>query len=186
MAVFSVSDQFVNYYEYHQNKINQIIHFIFVPVLTFSVIMVFNVVPLPFLEPLTSKLPFSFFQPNLATLVFFILAPYYILLDFTAGLILFAELVLMYIGVNYLHLSFDAQQYWTLFAVLSLVGWGTQFFGHGYFEGRRPALFDNLLQVFIAPLFVMLEALFAFGYKPALRDTIEKKLQQRNASKKAK
>ena len=41
-----------------------------------------------------------------------------------------------------------------------------QFIGHGVFEGRAPALLDSLDQAFItAPLFVVLEVLFFFGYR---------------------
>lgn len=85
MAIFSISDQFTNYYEYHQNKVNQIIHFIFVPVLTFSVIMVFFSVKLPFLQPVIDALPFKFFEANLAFIAFAILIPYYLILSFIPG-----------------------------------------------------------------------------------------------------
>ena len=41
-----------------------------------------------------------------------------------------------------------------------------QFIGHGVFEGRAPALLDAWDQAFItAPLFVVLEVLFFFGYR---------------------
>ena len=40
------------------------------------------------------------------------------------------------------------------------------FIGHGVFEGRAPALLDSWDQAFItAPLFVILEVLFFFGYR---------------------
>lgn len=36
--------------------------------------------------------------------------------------------------------------------------WVAQFVGHGVFEGRAPALLDNLVQaLFMAPVFVLLE-----------------------------
>lgn len=36
--------------------------------------------------------------------------------------------------------------------------WVAQFVGHGVFEGRAPALLDNLFQAFfMAPVFVLLE-----------------------------
>ena len=44
--------------------------------------------------------------------------------------------------------------------------WILQFIGHGIFEGRAPALLDSWDQAFItAPLFVVLEVLFFFGYR---------------------
>ena len=60
------------------------------------------------------------------------------------------------------------QGYPLLQAVLMfhLVMWIAQFIGHGVFEGRAPALLDSWDQAFItAPLFVVLEVLFFFGYR---------------------
>ena len=35
------------------------------------------------------------------------------------------------------------------------------------FEGRKPALADNLFQIFVAPIFLAAEVFFALGYKPS-------------------
>jgi uncharacterized membrane protein YGL010W len=44
--------------------------------------------------------------------------------------------------------------------------WVAQFYGHFAHEKRAPALFDNLFQALVlAPLFVLMEVLFMFGYK---------------------
>ena len=49
------------------------------------------------------------------------------------------------------------------------MGWGVQVaVGHGYYEGRKPALLDSVFQVFVSVFFLALELLFAFGYRPAL------------------
>jgi 2-hydroxy fatty acid dioxygenase len=56
-----------------------------------------------------------------------------------------------------------------------VVGWVAQIFSHHEFEGRAPALLDNLFQaLFLAPLFVWLETLFALGYRPELKERVEK------------
>jgi len=60
-----------------------------------------------------------------------------------------------------------------------VTAWIAQFLGHGLFEGRAPALLDNLFQaLFLAPLFVWLELLFALGYRPELRSRVEKMVLQ--------
>lgn len=69
--------------------------------------------------------------------------------------------------------------------------WIAQFIGHGFFEGRAPALMDNLVQaIFLAPLFVWLEILFAFGYRPELKsrlnESVEKEITKFNEEKAAK
>jgi uncharacterized membrane protein YGL010W len=44
--------------------------------------------------------------------------------------------------------------------------------GHA-FEGKKPALMDNFFQVFIAPIFLMAEVFFAFGYKRDVAERME-------------
>ena len=56
---------------------------------------------------------------------------------------------------------------WTWFAILFVGGWILQLVGH-VFEGRKPALADNLFQIFVAPIFLAAEVFFALGYKPRL------------------
>ena len=42
------------------------------------------------------------------------------------------------------------------------------------FEGRAPALLDNLVQaLFLAPFFVWMEILFSFGYRPGLKSRVD-------------
>jgi uncharacterized membrane protein YGL010W len=58
---------------------------------------------------------------------------------------------------------------------INVVSWIAQFIGHGKFEGRAPALLDNLVQaLFLAPFFVWFEILFYFGYRPALKSRLDK------------
>jgi uncharacterized membrane protein YGL010W len=57
---------------------------------------------------------------------------------------------------------------------LNVVSWIAQFIGHGKFEGRAPALRDNLVQaLFLAPFFVWFEILFYFGYRPELKSRLD-------------
>lgn len=54
--------------------------------------------------------------------------------------------------------------YWA--TVLHICSWIAQFIGHGVYEGRAPALVDNLGFAFLAPFFVSFEFLhYGFGYK---------------------
>lgn len=57
---------------------------------------------------------------------------------------------------------------------LHIFAWVAQFVGHGIFEGRAPALLDNLVQaLFLAPFFVWLEVLFSLGYRPELKARLD-------------
>ena len=60
---------------------------------------------------------------------------------------------------------------WSWFALLFVGGWILQLVGH-VFEGRKPALADNLFQIFVAPIFLAAEVFFALGYKPQLHQRV--------------
>jgi len=52
--------------------------------------------------------------------------------------------------------------------IVHIACWVAQFIGHGFAEGRSPALLDNLVGALVlAPFFVHMEILFKLGYKPA-------------------
>ena len=66
--------------------------------------------------------------------------------------------------------------YWAL--GIHITSWIAQFVGHGVFEGRAPALLDNLVQAFfLAPFFVWMEILFFFGYRPELKARLDKAVE---------
>lgn len=111
---------------------------------------------------------------NLGTIATLVYATLYILMEPVAGGLL-APLMLG--GTAYAnHLTNTHGQtanYWAL--GLHIASWIAQFVGHGVFEGRAPALLDNLVQAFfLAPFFVWMEILFRLGYRPELRNRLEK------------
>ena len=52
-----------------------------------------------------------------------------------------------------------------------VVGWIIQFIGH-HFEKAKPAFIDDINQLFIGPLFLIAEFIFALGMKPELDKTV--------------
>jgi len=53
---------------------------------------------------------------------------------------------------------------WTVFALAFVGGWAFQLVGH-VFEGKRPALVDNLFQALIGPMFLMAEVFVWLGLR---------------------
>jgi uncharacterized membrane protein YGL010W len=70
---------------------------------------------------------------------------------------------------------------WIWFGVLFVGGWILQLVGH-VFEGRKPALADNLFQIFVAPIFLCAELFFALGYKPQLHTAVQERARQLRAA----
>lgn len=64
------------------------------------------------------------------------------------------------------------QALWTLIMSCCVGGWIIQFIGH-IFEGRRPALTANAIQIFMAPHFLIAEILFALGLARSFKAQIQ-------------
>jgi uncharacterized membrane protein YGL010W len=57
---------------------------------------------------------------------------------------------------------------WPVAAMLFVIGWALQIIGHVAFERRRPALVDNLFQMFIGPMFITAKILARLGLRSDL------------------
>ncbi len=68
--------------------------------------------------------------------------------------------------------SIPAQLAWSL--GFFVVGWIIQFIGHWY-EGRKPAFVDDIVGLLVGPMFVVAEAMFAFGWNKPLHAEIERR-----------
>lgn len=133
----------------------------------------------PTLIPLPSWLTVPNLPLNLCTLAALTYGGLYVLLEPVAG----TALALICLGSaaagNYALAHFDAHTITTYAAATHIASWILQFIGHGKFEGRSPALLDNLFQaLFLAPLFVWLELLFAFGYRQELQGRVDREVQK--------
>jgi uncharacterized membrane protein YGL010W len=60
-------------------------------------------------------------------------------------------------------------------AAVFVAGWALQYLGH-YYEGMKPAFYDDVKQLLIGPLFLCAEVFFALGAKPALRRYVEERV----------
>jgi uncharacterized membrane protein YGL010W len=112
---------------------------------------------------------------------------FYILLEPVAGTILLPLIIGWTAYSNYLTTAYRSAAITGGIAV-EIVSWIAQFVGHGVYEGRAPALLDNLLQaVVLAPFFVFMEVLFEFGYRPELQKrvnhAVEKEIKRVKAEK---
>jgi len=54
-------------------------------------------------------------------------------------------MLLAHFGFTIEYISTNENAFWN-FVLINILGWVGQFIGHGIFEKRKPALFDNILQ----------------------------------------
>jgi uncharacterized membrane protein YGL010W len=159
----TLEDQMSFYAAYHQDSRNKATHFVGVPLIVFSLM-----IPLGWLRAEVAGFPLS-----AALVVSAILLAYYLVLDIPLGLAMAAVFALMLWGAEPLsQASLGISLTW--FLILFVGGWALQLWGHVY-EGRKPALVDNLFQIFVAPIFLAAELFFALGYRPALHAAVQKR-----------
>lgn len=102
----------------------------------------------------------------------------YVLMEPVAGGFLAPILLGGAAYANYLTTNYGMSANYIAIGV-HVLAWVAQFIGHGVFEGRAPALMDNLVQaLFQAPFFVWLEVLFMFGYRPELKSRLDTAIQK--------
>ncbi|KAF2662802.1 DUF962-domain-containing protein [Lophiostoma macrostomum CBS 122681] len=172
------------YGSYHHNSVNVGIHVLCVPAIAMTFLVLFTNTPE---IPLPSWLSIPNLPLNLGTALATLYSTLYILMEPVAGALL-APLVIGWTAyAKHLTSTVGAPvNYWA--AGVNVVSWIAQFVGHGKFEGRAPALLDNLVQaLFLAPFFVWFEILFFLGYRPELKrrinTAVEQELQKLNAQK---
>ena len=158
-----LEEQMGFYAAYHQDGRNKATHFVGVPVIVFSLM-----IALGWLRMDVGGFPLSAALVTSALLVL-----YYLALDVPLGLAMAAVFGAMLWGAEFLSRAPLAVGLgW--FLGLFVGGWALQLWGH-VFEGRKPALADNLFQIFVAPIFLAAEVFFALGYKPKLQSAVQER-----------
>lgn len=157
--MLTLKQQMQSYGAYHRDPRNKLTHFFGVPLVTFALFLFlgwFRFVH-PEVLPITA-----------ATLFYLVVSVYYFRLDWAIALIQLPFTLTLLMAADWVakqSLALSGSMFLTTF----VLGWIIQLIGH-VIEGRRPALADNLLQVFNAPLFLTVEALALAGLRKDLTE----------------
>jgi uncharacterized membrane protein YGL010W len=165
----TIEQQMSVYAAYHQDARNKATHFIGVPAIIVSLF-----IPLAWIGLKAGGVTIT-----AAMLFAGVVVLYYFFLDVPLAIaMLVITALFVWLGQEIANLGTAAG--WIGFGVLFVGGWILQLVGH-VFEGRKPALVDNLFQIFMAPIFLAAEAFFALGYKPKLHAEVQRRaLEMRN------
>jgi uncharacterized membrane protein YGL010W len=162
----TLEEQMSFYAAYHQDARNKATHFIGVPMIIVSLF-----IPLSWVRFDAGPLHLTGAMVFAAAVML-----YYVFLDAVLAVVATAFTALLLLGAAWIA-SQGALAGWTAFAALFVGGWIVQLVGHA-FEGRKPALADNLFQILIAPIFLCAELFFALGYKPKLHAKVQERARQ--------
>lgn len=158
----SLEENLAQYAACHRDRRNIATHFVGVPLIVFAIV----------LAAATVAFPFAGTAVSLAALVSIGACLYYLRLDLAFGLAMALVLFAMCAVASEMTARFSTAGSLAWAALLFTVGWILQFLGHR-FEGMKPAFLDDARQLLVGPLFVIAEAVFAFGGRAALRRYIE-------------
>ncbi len=157
----SLDEQMSIYAAYHRDRRNKATHFVGVPAIVFAIL-----IPMSWVEIGAGV--------TLAQVFVVAVLAYYILLDAQLALAtMVAVAALLYAAES--AAAKGAASGWIWFGIFFAGGWALQLVGHA-FEGRKPALADNLFQIFVAPIFLVAEVFFALGLKRDVWKKIEERL----------
>lgn len=145
----TAQEYFDEYALSHQNKTNQFIHYICVPLIFFSVIGLLMSIPTSFL-----KSTLGFYNPlieNWAVVVTFLVSIFYLKLGFwhfsnMIFVILLCIVANFWIGSNF-NLFYAS-------LIIFVLAWIGQFYGHKI-EGAKPSFLKDLEFLLIGPLWVI-------------------------------
>ena len=152
----TLDQQMAIYAAYHRNRWNKLTHFIGVPAIIFSIL-----IPMAWVS-IGGDLTLAHVFVGAVLAYYFLLdVPLALATTVATGALLYAAKLAAGTG---------AVSGWIWFGTFFVGGWILQLVGH-VFEGRKPALADNLFQIFVAPIFLVAEVFFALGLK---RDVLEK------------
>jgi len=150
--------QLATYARYHRDAPNRATHFIGIPAIVFAILL-----PLALLRAAGI---------SGAMVVAALALAGWIAFDRVIGLAMAVVLLPMLVVGEWIARTYSSATVWILFAVFFVGGWAFQLVGHAW-EGRRPALADNLFQAFIGSMFLMAEVLMALGVKQDLKAAID-------------
>ena len=166
-----LEEQYAFYASYHGNTLNILVHVVCVWPILWTAQMMLALVALPDSGLMASYLPpsvLAYAGPNGALIGTLIYVVYYLILDPKAGVLAAGLVVAGNAAANVVAAQYPSEDILKVAAMVHVGCWVAQIAAHKVFEGRAPALLDNLAQAFLmAPYFVLLEIIMHIGYEPS-------------------
>ena len=158
----SLAEHLTTYARAHRDRRNIATHCVGIPLIVLALLVGLNLVYLPL-----AGIPLS-----AAAVLAIAACAYWVRLDLSFGIAMAVAMFLLYAIASEATARLGFGGALGLAALLFVIGWALQFWGH-WFEGVKPAFLDDLRQLMIGPLFVAAEAAFLLGLRQDLQESIE-------------
>lgn len=144
----TLDNWFSEYAVSHQNETNQLIHYICVPAIFFSIVGLFMGIPSGILENVIGESPLL---ANWAVPILILVLLFYLRLSVSMALKILIFAVFCIVGNYFLSLLGPL---WLISLGIFAVAWAGQFYGHKI-EGKKPSFLKDLQFLLIGPAWVM-------------------------------
>jgi uncharacterized membrane protein YGL010W len=158
-------EQMAQYSSYHRDWRNRATHLVGIPAIAFALLVAMAL----------ARWTVGGTEISLAMIFMAATLLFYVILDLGLGLAMLAFYVPILLVAEWTAAQ-GTSVAWITFGIFFVGGWVLQLWGH-IFEGRRPALVDNILQALIGPMFIMTEIIIAAGFRKALHEEVEARWQ---------
>jgi len=160
--------QMAMYSTYHRDWRNRLTHFFGVPMIILALLIAMSL----------WRWPFGSIEISFAMLFSFAVFLLWLAMDVGIALPLIVLMFPVLVLAEWIARTAAPGLAWSAFGVFFVGGWAIQLWGHA-FEGRKPALVDNLFQIFVAPMFLTAEVLIAMGMRKRLHERVEAYIAER-------
>ncbi|MEE4244761.1 MAG: Mpo1-like protein [Kangiellaceae bacterium] len=142
----TASEWLDEYGESHQNKTNKLIHWLCVPAIFWSVILMVWSIPVPTALQVTPWL-------NWATIGLAVIMLFYVIISIklSVGMLVFSAAM---VWLSSMVADAAAWPTWQIGLVIFVVAWVLQFIGHKI-EGKKPSFFKDILFLLVGPAWLM-------------------------------
>lgn len=169
----TLTDHLAQYAAYHQDARNVATHVVGIPLIVFAIAALLS----------RPSLSLGDWPVSLATLLGLGTTVFHLRLDLRFGAVM-----ALLIGAALWGGQITAAQTTAVWLSVGLgtfvVGWAIQFLGHWY-EGKKPAFVDDIVGLFVGPLFLVAELGFALGLRREVQAAIQERLRSQPAARAA-
>ena len=155
------------YADAHRNPVNSVMHMIGNPILFVAVVLPLSLLPVSVLGVKISAAP-------LLTIPALIL---WMAWDIIIGLAIVVTSIPLLFAVSAIAIHVSILWVWVIAVGLFVLGWALQIVGHQLFEGKRPTLLDNPVQMLISPMYIFAKLFVALGLRQDLAAILQKSSQ---------
>src|ERR1700722_7124987 len=156
--------QLAYYADAHRDQVNSVMHMIGNPILFLAVVLPLCLLPVSVLGVQTRAAPLLVIPALILWTTW----------DVAIGLAIVVASIPLLFAASAIASHVSVLWVWIIAVGLFVLGWALQIVGHQLFEGKRPTLLANPVQMLISPMHIFAKLFVTLGLRPDLAAILQK------------